>query len=88
MAKKYLLYIHPEQFDAEQEKSALVNKLLTDYYGGVKPKPTKVKPKAEPKQASTKPAKKSWDKVDGVNICKKGHPYIGERCLQAECAYG
>lgn len=33
MAKKYLLYIHNDsRFDAEREKSRLVNRLLNDYW--------------------------------------------------------
>jgi hypothetical protein len=36
MAKKYLLYIHAEQFAKEAHKSALVNSLLTEYYASKK----------------------------------------------------
>lgn len=32
MGKKYLLYIHHEQFEAEKGKSALVNLLLEQHY--------------------------------------------------------
>lgn len=32
MAKKYLLYIHDERFEKEQEKSKLVNQLLDNHY--------------------------------------------------------
>ena len=34
MRKKYLLYIHEEQFDTEPEKSKLVNSLLRQHYAG------------------------------------------------------
>lgn len=32
MAKKFLLYIHNPIFEAEKRKSALVNRLLNEYY--------------------------------------------------------
>lgn len=33
MAKKYLLYIHHSEFEAEAKKSELVNDLLARHYG-------------------------------------------------------
>lgn len=33
MPKKHLLYIHFPQFEEEERKSHLVNKLLADHYG-------------------------------------------------------
>lgn len=41
----------------------------------------------QPKQ-SKKAALKETIKAVELSKCKKGHSYIGDRCLQAECAYG
>lgn len=38
MGKKYLVYIHSPQFDNEEKKSSLINKLLENYYAK-KPSP-------------------------------------------------
>jgi hypothetical protein len=86
MAKKYLLYIHEEQFDLEDKKSELVNSLLRTHYAGTEPK-------LVVENAGTEAERKQWVEVEKPTrtkeFCKNGHPIPEgrDRCLGKGCKY-
>jgi len=74
MAKKYLLYIHRDDlFDKENNKSELINKLLEAHYA---PKKVGVGVNIQESQKIKK---------DKIKMCKKGHLFKGDKCIQKDC---
>jgi hypothetical protein len=83
MAKKYLLYIHYDQFDKEDRKSFLVNDLLGNHYGqkiAVKPRPI-YKKRIEPKPSPVTVLTERFN----VEVCEHG---AGRGfCRNSKCKY-
>jgi hypothetical protein len=83
VSKKFLLYIHHPSFTEEENKSALVNSLLEDYYGAKanvytkKPKNLSVYTSKEYVAQSTK-ANNVYTKL--CPKCK--NPMFSGKCLQ------
>lgn len=94
MAKKYLLYIHDERFDNEDNKSALVNSLLESHYKGYKRETITDAAHAErvvKDLLSKKPVSKNIrPKIKAVEKgeCRNGH-LLGRlgKCLEKGCKY-
>ena len=81
MAKKYLLYIHDDRFEDEQNKSSLVNDLLSKHYEKVSTPPT-----LPPVTSVTlnMPIEKILKQINKpTNICEHGYPY--GFCKKIEC---
>lgn len=91
MAKKYLLYIHDdERFEAVENKSGLINKLLADHWQAIQF--DKVRDKQALNRAGL-PEKKVREVVDNTHyrsstrLCKNGHIARDGKCTWKGCKY-